>query len=208
MWTAAKILLVTLLLSGTMSCSRALALDTWPASPYMGQTIFPITSQAQLSALLGSSGGLWQGSITNNGFPLFYAVVNNSFVTNLWEGGTGVGGGGDFELFEVAPNGRIGGLYDFQPNGILSAPAFAGDGSGLTNLYQGHGGLIQLTNGTATVSNSTIQFNSTVFLTYVSLNGTVSSLFYKTNETVPGVSFKIHSGNSADNNLASWFILP
>lgn len=69
-------------------------------------------------------------------------------------------------------------------------------------------GRATLTSGTNLVSTSLVTTNSIIMLTYVSLDGSSSSIYYKPSEITNNASFTIRSTSSIDTNQVNWNILP
>jgi hypothetical protein len=88
--------------------------------------------------------------------------------------------------------------------GTASATAFAGDGSGLTNLNLPSQtpicGFTNLSSGAAVVLNTNVSPFSIVLLTYGSSDGSLATIGENLSNRAPGVSFKIQSSKTNDTN--------
>ena len=73
-------------------------------------------------------------------------------------------------------------------------------------LALGHG-VAQLVGGKTNVLTTLVTPTSQYHLTYVSLDGTVSTIFINNTNLTNGVSFQIKSANASDTNLVDWQLL-
>lgn len=85
----------------------------------------------------------------------------------------------------------------------------AASGKILINAPNVTSGTVQLSSGSNQVSTAAIKTLGTIVLfSYVSKDGNVATIFYKTNEIILGSKFTIRSSSATDTNNVNWFIVP